>query len=137
METQQRTIQVPKMTQEMQSYTTYAQQTIQEPIQTMVPQTQTVNTIQQINKVVEYARTPVNQYTVAGPTYTQPAQQQMMYQPQMQQSYAMPQQSYGYGMAQQSYGMPMSHGYSMPQNYASYSGSYSGARAAATTDPNP
>jgi len=37
----------------------------------MVPQTQTVNSIQQIQKVVEYARTPVNQYTVPSPTYTQ------------------------------------------------------------------
>merc|ERR1712216_979169 len=72
METKQQTIQVPRMTEEIQAYTSYAQQTVQEPVQVMVPQTQTVNTIQQVNKVVEYARTPVNEYTVPGPTYTQP-----------------------------------------------------------------
>jgi hypothetical protein len=41
----------------------------------MVPQTQTVNTVQHIQKVVEYARTPVNQYVVPGPTYTVPTGQ--------------------------------------------------------------
>ena len=96
-ETKQQTIQVPRMTEEIQQYQTYTQQTVQEPVQVMVPQTQTVNTIQQINKVVEYARTPVNEYTVPGPTYTQPvAQQQYTYaQPQQYATYAQPQFSMG------------------------------------------
>jgi len=84
-ETKTGSVQVQRMGAEMQSVTgyqtqpvttyqtgmqmSYANQTIQEPVQVMVPQTQTVNTIQNINKVIEYARTPVNQYTVAGPSY--------------------------------------------------------------------
>jgi len=101
-EVKEQTVQVPRMTEEYQSYTTYANQTIQEPVQVMVPHMQTVNSIQQINKVVEYARTPVNQYTVAGPSYQQQA---MTYQqPQM---YAQPTMSY----AQPSYGHSMSMGY--------------------------
>jgi hypothetical protein len=106
-ETRSQTIQVPRMTEEIQNVTNMVQQTVQEPVQTMIPQTHTVNTIQQINKVVEYARTPVNQYTVPGPTYTQPVQQ-MSYAPQM--SYSMPSMS-----------MPAYGGYSMPA-YGGYSG---------------
>ena len=41
----EQTMQVPRMTEELQQYTTYVQQTIQEPVQIMVPQTQTVNSI--------------------------------------------------------------------------------------------
>ena len=52
--------------------TTYAAQPIQELIQVMVPQTQTVNTIQTINKVTKYAHTPVNAYSYAGPTTSMP-----------------------------------------------------------------
>merc|ERR1719231_814080 len=76
--------QVPRMTEETVMQTSYQSQTIQEPVQVMVPQTQTVNTIQTINKVTEYQRQPVNQYSVPGPsyqvpgpTYTQPAVQAM------------------------------------------------------------
>jgi hypothetical protein len=49
------------------SATTYATQTIQESVQVMVPQTQTVNTIQHLHKVVEDARTPTNPVVVSGP----------------------------------------------------------------------
>ena len=52
--------------------TTYAAQPIQELIQVMVPQTQTLNTIQTINKVTKYAHTPVNAYSYAGPTTSMP-----------------------------------------------------------------
>merc|ERR1740117_1019008 len=139
MEVKQQTMQVPRMTEEMQSYTTYANQTIQEPVQVMVPQTQTVNTVQQIQKVVEYARTPVNQYVVPGPSYTMPVQQEMQYQQYQQmptqvvqqeglqyqqmptQGYQMPmQQSYGYSAGAQAQYMPQQYGgmqYGMPQQY--------------------
>ena len=107
METKQQTVQVPRMTEELQQYTTYAQQTVQEPVQVMVPQTQTVNTIQQINKVVEYARTPVNEYTVPGPSYQQPVMQQQ-YQTYTQPTYT---QGYSYGT------MPTTYGYGYQQGY--------------------
>jgi len=99
-ELKEQTVQVPRMTEEYQSHTAYANHTIQEPVQVMVSHMQTVNSIHQINKVVEYSRSPVNQYTVAG--YQQPA---MTYQqPQM---YAQPTMTY----AQPSYGYSMSMGY--------------------------
>ena len=62
------TVQVPRMTQGIQNVVSYHTQTVQEPVQIMVPQAQTVNTVQQVNRVVEYARTPVRQYSVVGPT---------------------------------------------------------------------
>ncbi len=62
------TVQVPRMTEEIQNVVSYHMQTVQEPVQIMVPQTQTVNTVQHVNRVVEYVRTPVRQYTVVGPT---------------------------------------------------------------------
>merc|ERR1711865_816297 len=99
---------------ETQMQTSYTNQTIQEPVQVMVPQTQTVNTIQNINKVVEYARVPVNQYTVPGPSYTQPVQQQMSYAQPQQMSYAQPTMSYAQPQ-QMSYAQPsMSYGQQMP-----------------------
>jgi hypothetical protein len=62
------TVQVPRMTEGIQNVVSYHTQTVQEPVQIMVPQAQTVNTVQQVNRVVEYARTPVRQYSVVGPT---------------------------------------------------------------------
>jgi len=62
------TVQVPRMTEGIQNVLSYHTQTVQEPVQIMVPQAQTVNTVQQVNRVVEYARTPVRQYSVVGPT---------------------------------------------------------------------
>ena len=62
------TVQVPRMTEGIQNVLSYHTQTVQEPMQIMVPQAQTVNTVQQVNRVVEYARTPVRQYSVVGPT---------------------------------------------------------------------
>merc|ERR1711865_319053 len=112
MEVKQQTMQVPRMTEEMQSYTTYANQTIQEPVQVMVPQTQTVNTVQQIQKVVEYARTPVNQYVVPGPSYTMPVQQEMQYQQYQQKPTQVVQQE---GLQYQQ--MPAQQAYSMPTGY--------------------
>jgi hypothetical protein len=69
--------------------TTYQNQVIQEAVTVNVPQqqtvqvpiTQTVNTVQTVNKVVEYARTPVNQYVVPGASYTQPTVQVAYGQP--------------------------------------------------------
>jgi hypothetical protein len=62
------TVQVPRMTEGIQNVVSYHTQTVQEPVQIMVPQAQTVNTVQQVNRVVEYARTPFRQYSVVGPT---------------------------------------------------------------------
>ena len=62
------TVQIPRMTEGIQNVVSYHMQTVQEPVQIMVPQTQTVNTVQHVNRVVEYARTPVRQYSVVGPT---------------------------------------------------------------------
>jgi len=111
----EQTYQVPRMTEEIQNVTNYVTQTVQEPVVNMVPQTQTVNTVQQINKVVEYARTPVNTYTVPGPSYQMPAETYT-------QQYAMPATT-GYTMpattgsavpATTGYTMPATTGYTMP-----------------------
>ena len=120
-EMKEQTYQVPRMTEEIQNVTNYVTQTVQEPVVNMVPQTQTVNTVQQINKVVEYARTPVNQYTVPGPSYTMPAQQ--TYTMPAQQTYAMPATT-GYTMpATTGYAMPATTGYTMPTtSYGGYGG---------------
>merc|ERR1740138_936983 len=98
-EMKEQTYQVPRMTEEIQNVTNYVTQTVQEPVVNMVPQTQTVNTVQQINKVVEYARTPVNTYTVPGPSYQMPAETYT-------QQYAMP--------ATTGYAMPATTGHTMP-----------------------
>jgi len=60
------------MREELQSCTNYSQQTIQEPVQVMMHQIQTVNSIQQIQEDVEYTLTPIYPHIVPGPTYTQP-----------------------------------------------------------------
>jgi len=99
MEQKEHTIQVPRMTEEIQNVTNYVMQTVQEPVQVMVPQVQTVNTIQNINKVVEYQRTPVNTYTVPGPSYQMPATT----------GYSMP--------ATTGYSMPATTGYPMTTGY--------------------
>merc|ERR1740127_241391 len=106
-EMKEQTYQVPRMTEEIQNVTNYVTQTVQEPVVNMVPQTQTVNTVQQINKVVEYARTPVNTYTVPGPSYQQPVMQQQ-YQTYTQPTYT---QGYSYGT------MPSTYGYGYQQGY--------------------
>jgi len=73
-EIKNQTLQVPRMPEGLQSCTNNLQQTIQEPVpgQVMVPQIQTVNSIQQIQEVVEYTLTPIYPHIVTGPTYTQP-----------------------------------------------------------------
>lgn len=87
------TVQVPRMTEEVQNVVSYQNQTIQEPVQVMVPQTHVVNHVQQVNRVVEYARTPVRQYSVPGPSYQVPG-------PSYQVPGAMaPVAAAGYGMA--------------------------------------
>jgi hypothetical protein len=98
-ETQTGTRQVPVQVIEQVPHTTYQNQVIQEAVTVNVPQqqtvqvpiTQTVNTVQTVNKVVEYARTPVNQYVVPGASYTQPTVQVAYGQP----AYAQP----AYGQA--------------------------------------
>ena len=112
-ETQTAQRQVPVQTVEQVPYTTYQNQTIQEAVTVNVPQqqtvqipiTQTVNTFQTVQKVIEYARTPVNQYTLPGPTYAPPVPV----------SYGVP-QTYGYPAVTPPYtavagGYP---GYTMP-----------------------
>jgi hypothetical protein len=106
MEQQAQTIQVPRMTEEIQNVTNYVMQTVQEPVQVMVPQVQTVNTIQNINKVVEYQRTPVNTYTVPGPSYQMPATT----------GYTMP--TTGYTMPTTGYQMPATTGYGYGAPYS-------------------
>jgi hypothetical protein len=108
--------QVPVQTVEQVPYTTYQNQTIQEPVTVNVPQqqtvqipvTQTVNTFQTVQKVIEYARTPVNQYTVPGPSYAQPG-------------------AVAYGQPQP-YGVPQTYGY--PGGYAAVAGGYPGGYSA-------
>jgi hypothetical protein len=63
-------VQIPRMTEEVRNVVSYEVQNVQEPVQIMVPQTETVNTVQQVNRVVEYARVPVRQYSVPGEVYT-------------------------------------------------------------------
>ena len=103
-ETKTQQIQVPRMTYEDQTVTQMVPQMTQEPITTQVPMQQTYQQVQQVQKVVEYARMPVNQYTVPGQSYYT--------QPQMTQTMQM-QQPMGYG---QTMGMPMGYG----QGYQTY-----------------
>eukprot|EP00293_Proteomonas_sulcata_P014658 CAMPEP_0184310328 /NCGR_PEP_ID=MMETSP1049-20130417/26818_1 /TAXON_ID=77928 /ORGANISM="Proteomonas sulcata, Strain CCMP704" /LENGTH=229 /DNA_ID=CAMNT_0026624253 /DNA_START=14 /DNA_END=703 /DNA_ORIENTATION=+ len=67
-ETRTQPVQVPRTAYTQQPVTTMATQTVQEPVTYQVPMTQTVQAVQQVNRVVEYARTPVNQYVVPGAT---------------------------------------------------------------------
>ena len=68
-ETKTQTVQVPRTIMEPQVVTSYQQQMTQEPVTVQVPMTQTQMVAQQINKVIEYQRQPVNTYTVAGGYY--------------------------------------------------------------------
>lgn len=68
-ETKTTTVQVPRTVLEPQVVTSYTQQVTQEPVTVQVPITQTQIVAQQINKVIEYKREPVNTYTVAGGYY--------------------------------------------------------------------
>ena len=65
-ETKSTTIQVPRTVLEPQVVTNYQPQLTTEPVTVQVPLTQTQIVAQQINKVIEYKREPVNTYTVAG-----------------------------------------------------------------------
>ncbi len=65
-ETKTTTVQVPRTVMEPQVVTNYQPQLTQEPVTVQVPMTQTQMVAQQINKVIEYKREPVNTYTVAG-----------------------------------------------------------------------
>ena len=68
-ETKTTTVQVPRTVMEPQVVTNYQPQLTQEPVTVQVPITQTQLVAQQINKVIEYKREPVNTYTVAGQYY--------------------------------------------------------------------
>ena len=68
-ETKTTTVQVPRTVMEPQVVTNYQPQLTQEPVTVQVPITQTQMVAQQINKVIEYKREPVNTYTVAGQYY--------------------------------------------------------------------
>ena len=97
-ETKTGTHMVPKYTEEYQTVTSMTTQTVQEPVTVQVPVQQTVNTVQMVNKVVEYKMQPVNTYTVPGQTY-QTMGQQTMGQPVASTSEApaaVPTASYGY-----------------------------------------
>ncbi len=65
-ETKSTTVQVPRTVLEPQVVTNYQAQLTAEPVTVQVPLTQTQMVAQQINKVIEYKREPVNTYTVAG-----------------------------------------------------------------------
>ena len=102
-ETKTGTHMVPKYTEEYQTVTSMTTQTVQEPVTVQVPVQQTVNTVQMVNKVVEYKMQPVNTYTVPGQTY-QTMGQQTMGQPVASTSEApaaVPTASYGYSYAPQ------------------------------------
>ena len=59
-------VNVPRTVLEPQVVTNYQTQVTQEPVTVQVPVTQTQVVAQQVNKVVEYQRFPINTYTVAG-----------------------------------------------------------------------
>merc|ERR1719199_1054568 len=102
-ETKTGTHMVPKYTEEYQTVTSMTTQTVQEPVTVQVPVQQTVNTVQMVNKVVEYKMQPVNTYTVPGQRY-QTMGQQTMGQPVASTSEApaaVPTASYGYSYAPQ------------------------------------
>ena len=59
-------VSVPRTVLEPQVVTNYQTQYTQEPVTIQVPVTQTQVIAQQVNKVIEYQRFPVNSYVVAG-----------------------------------------------------------------------
>ena len=67
-EVKKQILQVPGMLEELQFCTNYSQQTIQEPVKVMMPQIQTVNSIQQIQEDVKYTLTPICPHIVPSPT---------------------------------------------------------------------
>eukprot|EP00961_Rhodomonas_salina_P207084 2795357-Rhodomonas_salina.1 len=88
---------------------------------------QTYQQVQQVQKVVEYARMPVNQYTIPGQTYMTPATTQAVtgYQQGYQQGYTQPMAT-GYGGYVQTYQQPGMYGTGggYPMNYGTIGGAY-------------
>ena len=128
-ETKSTTVQVPRTVFEPQVVTNYQPQLTQEPVTVQVPFTQTQIVAQQINKVIEYKREPVNTYTVAGQYFP-------VGQPQVS-GYATgatavagstPATAAGYGFSAYATGYPQTAGYAggyatqYPAGYGAYPG---------------